>query len=242
MEEEREHMFDKPLTPSDVGKLNRLVIPKQHAEKYFPLDQTSNEKGLLLGFEDNSGKPWRFRYSYWNSSQSYVLTKGWSRFVKEKQLCAGDIVSFSRHSGKLFIAFKHRANLSPQIPLWHRNLNNIHATSSINGADSIDNGGVGYNYNGVLWCSRPNGSLYYVRVPSHGGEMSSGNGVKRVRLFGVDLECPEVEETDSVGVTGAWPAPQLFSNVGLVPRAPLEREREQTISFDLEQMPGSQWG
>ncbi|KAI4372137.1 hypothetical protein MLD38_010408 [Melastoma candidum] len=33
---EKEHMFDKVVTPSDVGKLNRLVIPKQHAEKYFP--------------------------------------------------------------------------------------------------------------------------------------------------------------------------------------------------------------
>ncbi|XP_042486369.1 B3 domain-containing transcription factor NGA3-like [Macadamia integrifolia] len=98
---EREHMFDKVVTPSDVGKLNRLVIPKQHAEKYFPLDSTTNEKGLLLSFEDRNGKPWRFRYSYWNSSQSYVMTKGWSRFVKDKRLDAGDIVSFQRGVGDL---------------------------------------------------------------------------------------------------------------------------------------------
>lgn len=98
---EREHMFDKVVTPSDVGKLNRLVIPKQHAEKYFPLDSSTNEKGLLLNFEDRNGKPWRFRYSYWNSSQSYVMTKGWSRFVKEKKLDAGDIVSFHRGVGEL---------------------------------------------------------------------------------------------------------------------------------------------
>ena len=109
---EKEHMFDKVVTPSDVGKLNRLVIPKQHAEKHFPLDST-NEKGLLLNFEDRNGKPWRFRYSYWNSSQSYVMTKGWSRFVKEKQLDAGDIVSFERgvgESGKdrLYIDWKRR--------------------------------------------------------------------------------------------------------------------------------------
>ncbi|CAI0428145.1 unnamed protein product [Linum tenue] len=102
---EKEHMFDKVVTPSDVGKLNRLVIPKQHAEKYFPLDSSSNEKGLLLNFEDRHGKPWRFRYSYWNSSQSYVMTKGWSRFVKEKKLDAGDIVSFQRGVGE---AGKHR--------------------------------------------------------------------------------------------------------------------------------------
>ncbi|XP_012858929.1 PREDICTED: B3 domain-containing protein Os02g0683500-like isoform X2 [Erythranthe guttata] len=96
---EREHMFDKVVTPSDVGKLNRLVIPKQYAEKYFPLDSSNNEKGLLLNFEDRNGKQWRFRYSYWNSSQSYVMTKGWSRFVKDKKLDAGDTVTFQRGLG-----------------------------------------------------------------------------------------------------------------------------------------------
>lgn len=98
---EKEHMFDKVVTPSDVGKLNRLVIPKQHAEKHFPLQLpaaaavTGECKGVLLNFEDAAGKVWRFRYSYWNSSQSYVLTKGWSRFVREKGLRAGDTIVFS---------------------------------------------------------------------------------------------------------------------------------------------------
>ncbi|KAG5395524.1 hypothetical protein IGI04_017338 [Brassica rapa subsp. trilocularis] len=119
MEEvEREHMFDKVVTPSDVGKLNRLVIPKQYAERYFPLDSSTNEKGLLLNFEDLAGKSWRFRYSYWNSSQSYVMTKGWSRFVKDKKLDAGDIVSFQRCVGdsgrdsRLFIDWRRR----PKVP------------------------------------------------------------------------------------------------------------------------------
>ncbi|KAG0456586.1 hypothetical protein HPP92_024374 [Vanilla planifolia] len=89
---EREHLFDKALTPSDVGKLNRLVVPKNHAEKCFPIPPA--EGGMLLGFEDERSKVWRFRFSYWNSSQSYVLTKGWSRFVKEKGLRAGDVVGF----------------------------------------------------------------------------------------------------------------------------------------------------
>lgn len=92
----REQLFEKAVTPSDVGKLNRLVIPKQHAEKHFPLQSGNVSKGVLLNFEDPTGKVWRFRYSYWNSSQSYVLTKGWSRFVKEKNLTAGDIVTFQR--------------------------------------------------------------------------------------------------------------------------------------------------
>ncbi|GFS44546.1 AP2/B3-like transcriptional factor family protein [Actinidia rufa] len=119
---EREHMFDKVVTPSDVGKLNRLVIPKQHAEKYFPLDSSTNEKGLLLNFEDRNGKPWRFRYSYWNSSQSYVMTKGWSRFVKEKKLDAGDVVSFQRGVGELgkdhlFIDWRRRPE-APELPQY----------------------------------------------------------------------------------------------------------------------------
>jgi RAV-like factor len=114
----REHLFDKTVTPSDVGKLNRLVIPKQHAEKHFPLQLPSaggESKGVLLNLEDAAGKVWRFRYSYWNSSQSYVLTKGWSRFVKEKGLQAGDVVGFYRSSAagagadsKLFIDCKLR--------------------------------------------------------------------------------------------------------------------------------------
>ncbi|WOL10619.1 B3 domain-containing protein [Canna indica] len=111
---EKEHMFDKVVTPSDVGKLNRLVIPKQHAERYFPLHAAADDrKGLLLSFEDRTGKSWRFRYSYWNSSQSYVMTKGWSRFVKDKRLDAGDTVSFGRGVGesgcnRLFIDWNRR--------------------------------------------------------------------------------------------------------------------------------------
>ncbi|KAK1321632.1 hypothetical protein QJS10_CPA03g00578 [Acorus calamus] len=112
---QREHLFEKAVTPSDVGKLNRLVIPKQHAEKHFPMQIGGGggaAKGVLLNFEDSGGKVWRFRYSYWNSSQSYVLTKGWSRFVKEKGLRAGDVVSFQRSTTgvneQLYIDYKTR--------------------------------------------------------------------------------------------------------------------------------------
>nr|CAD1820760.1 unnamed protein product [Ananas comosus var. bracteatus] len=102
-----EHMFDKVVTPSDVGKLNRLVIPKQFAEKYFPLKPSAAAKGVQLTFEDRAaGKPWEFRYSYWSSSQSYVMTRGWSRFVREKRLRTGDTVSFSRARGRLFIDWR----------------------------------------------------------------------------------------------------------------------------------------
>ncbi|KAF8030931.1 hypothetical protein BT93_D0198 [Corymbia citriodora subsp. variegata] len=111
-------LFQKEVTPSDVGKLNRFVIPKQHAEKHFPLGNLTSpttSKGALLNFIDSGGKVWRFRYSYWNSSHSYVLTRGWTRFVKEKSLRAGDIVSFRRSVGlekQLHINCMRRSRLS----------------------------------------------------------------------------------------------------------------------------------
>ncbi|CAH2033925.1 unnamed protein product [Thlaspi arvense] len=124
----REVLFEKAVTPSDVGKLNRLVIPKQHAEKHFPLPalttvtamNPSPTKGVLINLEDRTGKVWRFRYSYWNSSQSYVLTKGWSRFVKEKNLRAGDVVCFERSTGpdrQLYIDWKVRSGTEQQTPV-----------------------------------------------------------------------------------------------------------------------------
>ncbi|KAF8040215.1 hypothetical protein BT93_B2447 [Corymbia citriodora subsp. variegata] len=119
----RQLLFEKAVTPSDVGKLNRLVIPKQHAEKHFPLRNDTSSitlKGVLLNFQDGEGKVWRFRYSYWNSSQSYVLTRGWSRFVKEKSLGAGDIVSFYQSGGpekRLHIGYRRRSGLGRSGPV-----------------------------------------------------------------------------------------------------------------------------
>ncbi|KAK4786723.1 hypothetical protein SAY86_010556 [Trapa natans] len=243
---EKEHMFDKVVTPSDVGKLNRLVIPKQHAERFFPLDSSSNEKGLLLNFEDRNGKPWRFRYSYWNSSQSYVMTKGWSRFVKEKKLDAGDIVSFQRGVGdagkdRLFIDWRRRPHhrhhhSSAGVPHHgHFTFNGSArwASGSTSAApyDSYYLGrpGVNYGYGNVVNVSPcGGGSVFYlgrssstvmplqlqvgVREGHSGGSSGSElptpvvfNSVpvvqgkaaaKRLRLFGVNMDCPASEPMD----------------------------------------------
>lgn len=222
---QKQPLFEKPLTPSDVGKLNRLVIPKQHAEKYFPLNGTSGsdsgEKGLLLSFEDELGKPWRFRYSYWNSSQSYVLTKGWSRFVKDKKLDAGDIVLFERHpldSDRLFIGWRRRNIVpspadTPQTPAAAAT-----ATATVPGGGSGSGGGGGWTR--LFFSGHP----YPPQPHSHGPALPlpyqpdclhavaatvlqsqtttstpSGNATsKRLRLFGVnlDLECQQAPEEE----------------------------------------------
>ncbi|KAK1626446.1 hypothetical protein QYE76_000761 [Lolium multiflorum] len=118
----REHMFDKVVTPSDVGKLNRLVVPKHFAERHF-LPQLLPAAGLaaarlagaVLRFEDSrgGGRAWAFRFSYWSSSQSYVMTKGWSAFVRDRRLAAGDTVSFCRAGARLFIDCRRRRGIPP---------------------------------------------------------------------------------------------------------------------------------
>ncbi|XP_022144744.1 B3 domain-containing protein At2g36080 isoform X2 [Momordica charantia] len=179
-------MFEKPLTPSDVGKLNRLVIPKQYAEKYFPLSgaaATAADKGLLLSFEDESGKLWRFRYSYWNSSQSYVLTKGWSRYVKEKRLDAGDVVVFERHrldGDRLFIGWKRRSPAAAAAADGGRSPGVAPPCSR--GWTSMFCSGHPYHPSPPPYqSSHPESSVQSRTV-------SVGNS-KILRLFGVNLEC-----------------------------------------------------
>ncbi|XP_050382794.1 B3 domain-containing protein At2g36080 [Argentina anserina] len=225
MEDDKETMFEKPLTPSDVGKLNRLVIPKQHAEKYFPLaggggGESGGEKGLLLSFEDESGKCWRFRYSYWNSSQSYVLTKGWSRYVKEKRLDAGDVVLFERRrndSERLFIRWRRRA---------------VQESSGAGGGASNTSGQVRKSGGGESGGSRGGGwtRMFYSTPQSYPAHhhhsvpyppdylqhaataaavaagspvqnptpsSSSGGNSRILRLFGVNLECQQQQDDES---------------------------------------------
>ncbi|XVE96353.1 hypothetical protein REPUB_Repub02eG0214100 [Reevesia pubescens] len=231
LDHEREPMFEKPLTPSDVGKLNRLVIPKQHAEKYFPLGGDSGDKGLLLSFEDESGKSWRFRYSYWNSSQSYVLTKGWSRYVKEKQLDAGDIILFERHrldSDRLFIGWRRRGVAVA-----------VAAAAVVDGGNPVmvnNCGGVGGGGGNEGWSSRGlyQGHPYLGHIQGHGANVPyqpdclhavegsmvqnqaapAGNPKRLLRLFGVNLECQldesEPSTPDSSSVSNQGPTTQQF--------------------------------
>ncbi|CAA2957740.1 B3 domain-containing At2g36080-like [Olea europaea subsp. europaea] len=205
----KEPLFEKPLTPSDVGKLNRLVIPKQHAEKYFPLNEgDSGEKGMILSFEDELGKSWRFRYSYWNSSQSYVITKGWSRFVKEKRLDAGDIVHFQRHRtdfGRIFIGWRRRNDGAVQ-------------DSGVAQPPTVSDGGRPWVLDsGYPYPSHPQGpSPPYLPDFLHAGSriqnqttVPSGNS-RKLRLFGVNLECELEPSTPDEGssVSSQGQAPQ----------------------------------
>ncbi|KAE8722083.1 B3 domain-containing protein [Hibiscus syriacus] len=276
---EKEHMFVKVVTPSDVGKLNRLVIPKQHAEKYFPLDSSSIEKGLLLNFKDRNGKLWRFRYSYWNSSQSYVMTKGWSRFVKEKKLVAGDTVSFQRGAGesvkdRLYIDWRSRPNVLGPAQFAHVQLQN-----QFNFPQPVQWGGLyslprpicmprnyeplhrlnysiyPFNRHHQQQITYGNVSDYYMTSSSShqiGALQGGGRGepmpmvidsvpvvqgnktaAKRLRLFGVNMDCPNPTQDES---SSSSLQPRLSNNnVSLsATQAEYSRKGKSSLSIDLE--------
>ncbi|GMI69529.1 hypothetical protein HRI_000622200 [Hibiscus trionum] len=277
---EKEHMFDKVVTPSDVGKLNRLVIPKQHAEKNFPLDSSSIEKGLLLNFEDRNGKLWRFRYSYWNSSQSYVMTKGWSRFVKEKKLVAGDIVSFQRGAGesvkdRLYIDWRRRPNVLDPAPFPHIQLQNqfnfpqpvrwgrlyslpqpICMPRNYEPLHRLNYSIYPYNHQHQhqqrqqQQITYGNVSEYYLTSPSHqigalqgGGRVEpmvidsvpvvQGNktAAKRLRLFGVNMDCPNPTQDES---SSSSLQPRLSSDNNNTSLSEYSRKGKSSLSIDLE--------
>jgi RAV-like factor len=95
----RELLFFKAVSPGDVGPQNRLLVPRQHAQKHFPLfgiSSCASRRGVMINFEDEKGKIWKFRYAYWSSSATHVLNGGWAEFAREKGLKPGDMVQFWR--------------------------------------------------------------------------------------------------------------------------------------------------
>ncbi|KAH1067728.1 hypothetical protein J1N35_032715 [Gossypium stocksii] len=90
-------LFQKELTPSDVGKLNRLAIPKKYAVKYFsPVFGTENENAdvgdrktndVELVFYDKFTRIWKFPKALFSQGVG-------TGFLKEKELKANDVVSF----------------------------------------------------------------------------------------------------------------------------------------------------
>lgn len=180
------------------------------------------------------------------------MTKGWSRFVKDKKLDAGDIVSFSRGVGelakdRLFIDWRRRPDAPPLPPpqssivpggqylsfnSWNPHPYNLnhhqHQYHELHQSNSSS-----YSYGNSNPCPTE-GSLIYFRsqcpsVPSAGGvgigmiQMQRGArggpeigieeeepmvfksvpvvqgkvAAKRLRLFGVNMECPISESSSS---------------------------------------------
>ncbi|KAE8671220.1 Detected protein of unknown function [Hibiscus syriacus] len=190
------------------------VMMAQHAEKYFPLDSSSIKKGLLLNFEDRNGKLWRFRYSYWNSSQSYVITKvgavlprpnvldpspfahiqlqnqfnfpqpvRWGRhYSLPQQICMSRNYEPLHRLNYSIYPYNHHHQHQDHQQITVGNVSEYYLTSSSHQIGTLQGGGRGEPMPMVI-----------DSVPVQGNKTAA----KRLRLFGVNMDCPNPTQDGS---------------------------------------------
>eukprot|EP00249_Psilotum_nudum_P015244 c25221_g1_i2 orf=1031-3478(-) len=102
------HMFCKTLTASDTSTHGGFSVPRKHAEDVLPpLDMSQSPPAQDLVARDLHGLEWRFRHIYRGQPRRHLLTTGWSFFVSQKKLVAGDAVIFLRgENGELRVGVR----------------------------------------------------------------------------------------------------------------------------------------
>lgn len=94
---EKPASFAKTLTQSDANNGGGFSVPRYCAETIFPrLDYSADPPVQTVIAKDVHGKVWKFRHIYRGTPRRHLLTTGWSTFVNEKKLIAGDSIVFLR--------------------------------------------------------------------------------------------------------------------------------------------------
>ncbi|KAK4375965.1 hypothetical protein RND71_006642 [Anisodus tanguticus] len=94
---EKPTSFVKTLTQSDANNGGGFSVPRYCAETIFPrLDLTADPPVQTVMAKDVHGEIWKFRHIYRGTPRRHLLTSGWSTFVNQKKLVAGDSVVFLR--------------------------------------------------------------------------------------------------------------------------------------------------
>ncbi|KZV16421.1 auxin response factor 18 [Dorcoceras hygrometricum] len=94
---EKPSSFSKTLTQSDANNGGGFSVPRYCAETIFPrLDYTADPPVQNVIAKDVHGETWKFRHIYRGTPRRHLLTTGWSTFVNQKKLVAGDSIVFLR--------------------------------------------------------------------------------------------------------------------------------------------------
>ncbi|KAL2471041.1 Auxin response factor 10 [Abeliophyllum distichum] len=94
---EKPTSFAKTLTQSDANNGGGFSVPRYCAETIFPrLDYTADPPLQTVIAKDVHGETWKFRHIYRGTPRRHLLTTGWSTFVNQKKLVAGDSIVFLR--------------------------------------------------------------------------------------------------------------------------------------------------
>ncbi|XAR59746.1 hypothetical protein NMG60_11015701 [Bertholletia excelsa] len=105
---EKPASFAKTLTQSDANNGGGFSVPRYCAETIFPrLDYSADPPVQTVIAKDVHGAVWRFRHIYRGTPRRHLLTTGWSTFVNQKKLVAGDSIVFLRaENGDLCIGIR----------------------------------------------------------------------------------------------------------------------------------------
>nr|XP_016510734.1 PREDICTED: auxin response factor 18-like [Nicotiana tabacum]XP_016510735.1 PREDICTED: auxin response factor 18-like [Nicotiana tabacum]XP_016510736.1 PREDICTED: auxin response factor 18-like [Nicotiana tabacum] len=105
---EKPSSFAKTLTQSDANNGGGFSVPRYCAETIFPrLDFTAEPPVQTVIAKDVHGAIWKFRHIYRGTPRRHLLTTGWSSFVNQKKLVAGDSVVFLRaENGDLCVGIR----------------------------------------------------------------------------------------------------------------------------------------
>ncbi|PKA52080.1 Auxin response factor 18 [Apostasia shenzhenica] len=106
--QEKPASFAKTLTQSDANNGGGFSVPRYCAETIFPrLDYSAEPPVQTVLAKDVHGVIWKFRHIYRGTPRRHLLTTGWSSFVNQKKLVAGDSVVFFRtESGDLCVGIR----------------------------------------------------------------------------------------------------------------------------------------
>ncbi|CAL9133994.1 unnamed protein product [Musa acuminata var. zebrina] len=100
--------FAKTLTQSDANNGGGFSVPRYCAETIFPrLDYSADPPVQTVIAKDVHGEVWKFRHIYRGTPRRHLLTTGWSTFVNQKKLVAGDSIVFLRaENGELCVGIR----------------------------------------------------------------------------------------------------------------------------------------
>ncbi|XP_031482746.1 auxin response factor 18-like [Nymphaea colorata] len=105
---EKPASFAKTLTQSDANNGGGFSVPRYCAETIFPrLDYSADPPVQTVLAKDVHGEVWKFRHIYRGTPRRHLLTTGWSTFVNQKRLVAGDSIVFLRTAnGELCVGIR----------------------------------------------------------------------------------------------------------------------------------------
>lgn len=105
---EKPASFAKTLTQSDANNGGGFSVPRYCAETIFPrLDYSADPPVQTVIAKDVHGEVWKFRHIYRGTPRRHLLTTGWSTFVNQKKLVAGDSIVFLRaENGDLCVGIR----------------------------------------------------------------------------------------------------------------------------------------